>query len=175
MKKAVIGIIPTEGHAEALVADLQRAGFDPRDISVLYPDRRGTRELAHVQGTKAPEGAVTGVGAGGALGGTLGLLIGVGFFAIPGLGPFIAAGPIVAMMAGAAAGAAFGGVAGALVGLGIPEIEAKVYEGHLRDGNILVAVHSERPEYRERAKQHFRAHGASDVGTVTEAQVTSRR
>src|SRR4030095_13155260 len=114
----------------------------PNDISVLFPDKSGTRDFAHEQNTKAPEGAAAGAGTGGILGGALGWLVGIGTLAIPGLGPFIAAGPIMAALSGAAAGAALGGITGALLRMGIPEYEAQRYEGKLKEGNILISVHT---------------------------------
>src|SRR5687767_413211 len=129
--KAVIGLVSSEIQAQNIVGQLQQEGFSNNDISALFPDKRGTRDFAHEQNTKAPEGAVAGASAGGAIGGTLGLLAGIGALAIPGVGPLIAAGPIMAALSGAAAGAAVGGITGALVGLGIPEVEAKAYEGKL--------------------------------------------
>ena len=171
MKKAVIGVLPTQVAAEAAAAQLQADGFASHDISVLFPDQRATKEFAHEKHTKAPEGAATGAGAGGVLGGTLGLLAGIGALAIPGLGPFIAAGPIMAALSGAAAGAAAGGLTGTLVGLGIPEYEAKIYEGKLRQGNILLAVHTEDGEERKRATEAFKRVGVTDVSSQTEASV----
>ena len=134
--KAVFGIAKSVAQAERIADGLKAAGFSGDDISVLFPDKEGTRDFAHEQHTKAPEGAATGAGTGGVLGGALGWLVGIGSLAIPGVGPFIAAGPIMAALAGAAVGAAAGGLAGALVGLGIPEYEAKRYEGKIREGNI---------------------------------------
>jgi hypothetical protein len=173
-KKAVLGLVPTQAKAEAIVGNRQRAGFSNNDISALFPDKQGTRDFAHEQHTKAPEGAVAGAGAGGAIGGTIGLLAGIGALAIPGLGPFIAAGPIMAALSGLAAGAAVGGVAGALVGLGIPEIEAKVYEGKIKDGNILLSVHIEDGDERARAKKIFEAGGATDIVTAGEESVPKK-
>jgi len=170
-KHAVIGLVSTQSQAERLVADLQAAGFLSTDISALFPDKAGTRDFAHEQHTKAPEGAVAGVGAGGVVGGTIGLLAGIGALAIPGLGPFIAAGPIMAALSGAAAGAAVGGVAGALVGMGIPELEAKQYEGKIKDGNILISVHVESSDERSRAKGVLETGGATHVVTAGESHV----
>jgi hypothetical protein len=170
-KKAIIGLVTTEAQAQALVGELRTIGFSPNDISVLLPDTGGTRDFAHENNTKAPEGAVTGVSAGGALGGTLGLLAGIGALAIPGLGPFIAAGPLMAALSGAAVGAAVGGVTGALVGMGIPEIEAKQYEGKIKSGNILVAVHTEDGKEADRAKDVYKRLGATDVSSLSEAGV----
>ena len=166
--KAVIGLVGTEGQAGYIIGELRAAGFDSNDVSALLPDTRGTRDFAHEHNTKAPEGAVAGVGAGGALGGTLGLLVGIGALAIPGLGPFIAAGPLMAALSGAAVGAAVGGVTGALIGMGIPEIEAKKYEGKIKSGNILLAVHVEDSKEVARAKEIFKRNGAQDVSTVGE-------
>ena len=142
MKKSVMCIVQNQTQANSIVGNLQSAGFSNSDISVLFPDRQGSKDFAHEHNTKAPEGAVAGVGAGGVLGGTIGLLAGIGALAIPGLGPFIAAGPLLAALSGAAAGATVGGIAGALIGLGIPEIEAKRYEGKIKSGNILISVHT---------------------------------
>lgn len=169
--KAVVGIVSNQSQAEQLVAELQRAGFSASDISALFPDKRGTRDFAHEQNTKAPEGAVAGAGAGGAIGGTLGLLAGIGALAIPGVGPLIAAGPIMAALSGAAAGAAVGGVTGALIGMGIPELEAKQYEAKVKDGNILLSVHVEDSDERARAKKILQKGGARDVVTAGEASV----
>src|SRR5580698_2208249 len=139
MKKAVMCIVQNRVAAESIVGQLLSAGFTNNDISVLFPDKAGTKDFAHEHSTKAPEGAVAGVGTGGVIGGTLGLLAGIGALAIPGLGPFIAAGPLLAALSGAAVGAAVGGIAGALVGMGIPEYEAKRYEGKIRKGNVLIS------------------------------------
>lgn len=172
MKKAIIGIVETRAQAEATVETLQRsAGIAVNDISVLLPDTQGTRDFAHEHHTKAPEGAATGAGAGGVLGGTLGLLAGIGALAIPGVGPLIAAGPVLAALSGAAAGAAVGGLTGALVGLGIPEIEARAYEGKLRGGNILIAVHTDSREQQRAAEEVLKNAGAHHVGATTEASL----
>jgi len=168
MKKAVIGIVETQSQADAIVERLYDMGFRTADISVLLPDNSGTTAFAHEQHTKAPEGATAGAGAGGLLGGSLGVLLGVGALAIPGLGPFIAAGPIMAGLSGLAAGAAMGGLAGALVGMGVPEFEAKVYEGKLKAGNILVSVHTDDEGERARAMGVFKGAGVADATTQTE-------
>lgn len=169
--KAVIGLVSDQMKAEVIVEKLQQAGFSTNDISALFPDKRGTRDFAHEQNTKAPEGAVAGVGAGGVVGGTLGLLAGIGALAIPGVGPLIAAGPIMAALSGAAAGAAVGGIAGALIGLGIPELEAKQYEGKIKEGNILLSVHVTDKDQQSRAKQILDASDATDIVTAGEAGV----
>jgi hypothetical protein len=171
MKRAVIGTVDSREIAEQMVLSLQQAGFASSDVSVLFPDKHGTRDFAHEHNTKAPEGAVAGVSAGGAVGGTIGLLAGIGALAIPGLGPFIAAGPIMAALSGAAAGAAVGGVTGALIGMGIPELEAKAYEGKLRGGNILLAVHTEDREEQKKATEIMKRLGAHDVDATSEAGV----
>jgi len=175
MKKSVIGIVETQIQAERIVDQLQERGVASGDISVLFPDKRGTKDFAHEHNTKAPEGAVAGIGAGGVVGGTLGLLAGIGVLAIPGVGPLIAAGPIMATLSGAAAGAAVGGVAGGLIGLGVPEFEAKSYEGKVRGGNILLAVHIDNGEAEKRAKQVLESNGAHDVATTGETSVPNKR
>jgi hypothetical protein len=169
MKKAVIGIVQTQYQAEKIVEQLQANGFLPSDISVLFPDRAGTSDFAIEHSTKAPEGAAAGAGTGGILGGALGLLVGIGALAIPGLGPFIAAGPLMATLGGAAVGAGVGGITGALIGMGIPEIEAKLYEGKVKSGNILVAVHTDDSRQQKRARAIFDLADAEDVSTITES------
>jgi hypothetical protein len=169
--KTVVGILDDQTQAENVVTTLQSAGFAGNDISVLFPDKRGTKDFAHEHNTKAPEGAVAGVAGGGVVGGTIGLLAGIGALAIPGLGPFIAAGPLMAALSGAAAGAAIGGIAGALIGMGIPELEAKRYEGKVRGGNLLVAVHVDSSDEQKRATEILKRAGAHDVTATTEASV----
>ncbi|MGE0684590.1 MAG: hypothetical protein AB7P69_27245 [Candidatus Binatia bacterium] len=171
MATSVFCIAKTYGQAVSIVDRLKVSGFSNNDVSVLFPDKSGTRDFAHEQNTKAPEGVVTGGAAGGVLGGALGWLVGVGSLAIPGLGPFIAAGPILAAMSGAAAGAALGGATGALVGMGMPEYEAKQYEGKLREGNILISVHAEDSDERDRAKEIFENAGAEGISSSSEASV----
>src|SRR5438477_6797044 len=165
MSKSVFGIAITHGQAERIVEQLQAKGFAASEISVLMPDTGGTRDVGHVKATKAPEGATTGA----ATGGVIGLLAGIGALAIPGVGPFIAAGPIMAALSGAAVGAATGGVVGGLIGLGIPEIEAKRYDEKLKKGNYLLAVHTDESEDVDRAKDIFKTAGAEDISTVSEA------
>src|SRR5580658_8695939 len=145
-KSSVICIAKSEAQAISIANELKAANFSNNDISVLFPDKAGTKDFAHEQHTKAPEGATTGGVTGGILGGAFGWLVGIGALAIPGVGPFIAAGPIMAALGGAAVGGAVGGIAGALIGMGIPEYEAKRYEGKVRSGNILISVHTERSE-----------------------------
>ncbi len=171
MKKAVIGIVQSRAQAEAAVDYLQTAGFSLRDISVLLPDKQGARDFAHEHNTKAPEGAVAGAGTGGLLGGTLGLLAGIGALAIPGVGPLIAAGPLMGALSGMAAGAAVGGVAGSLIGMGIPEYEAKIYEGKVSGGNLLLAVHVENAEEQKRATAALKEVGAEQVSAAGEASI----
>src|SRR6187551_4052596 len=173
--KSVVGIVDDEARAESMVVALQSAGFSRNDISVLFPDKRGTKDFAHEPNTKAPEGAVAGAAGGGALGGTIGLLAGIGALAIPGLGPFIAAGPLMAALSGAAAGAALGGITGALVGMGIPEIEAKKYEGKVRGGNLLVAVHVDNSDEQKRAVEILKRANAHDVTATSEASVPNAK
>src|SRR6266436_4041863 len=161
--KAVFCIATNVPQAERIVNQLRAAGFAGDDVSVLFPDKTGTRDFAHEQHTKAPEGAAAGAGSGAVLGGALGWMVGIGALAIPGLGPFIAAGPIMAALAGAGAGAAAGGLAGALIGMGIPELEAKQYEGKIKNGNILLSVHAEDGKEVTRAKEILKNGGAEDI------------
>jgi hypothetical protein len=166
---AVYGIyrdtVALGGGLEALRA----AGFRGTDISVLMPENVGTKDFVHKKDTKAPEGATTGVASGALIGGALGWLVGIGALAIPGLGPFIAAGPIMGLLAGAGAGGAVGGVAGALIGMGIPEYEAKRYEGRVKSGGILLSVHCDSSEWVKRGKQILERTGAEEIGTAGEA------
>jgi hypothetical protein len=166
---AVFGIYPSYANVESGVDGLKAVGFSNRDISVLFPESAGSRDFAHQKGTKAPEGATAGAGTGIVLGGALGWLIGVGALAIPGMGPFIAAGPIMAALAGAGVGGTVGGIAGALVGMGIPEYEAKRFEGRVKDGGILLSVHSDSSEWTKRAKLILEATGAQDISSTAEA------
>lgn len=171
MSKAVIGIAKTQLQAETIITRLEGAGVSTSDISVLMPDRSSTHDFAHEHHTKAPEGATIGGSAGGVAGGVLGLLAGIGALAIPGVGPFIAAGPIMAALSGAAVGAALGGVAGALVGLGMPEYEAKQYEAKLKDGNILISVHTSNSDEADRIEEILEDAGAEDVSVTGEEDV----
>jgi len=166
---AVFGIYRDRRHAEQAVDALRAAGFRNSDVSVLLPDNAGTKDFAHEKNTKAPEGVTTGAASGGVLGGALGWLAGIGALAIPGVGPFIAAGPIMGALAGAGVGGAVGGLVGALVGMGIPEYEAKRYEGRVREGGVLLSVHADNSDWVKRAKDLLRDTGAEDVSSSGEA------
>ena len=166
---AVFGIYKTLGTAEAAVDHLLSNGFTNSAISVLMPDDESTRAFAHEKNTKAPEGTTTGVTTGGVIGGTLGLLAGIGALAIPGFGPLIAAGPIVASLAGLGVGGAVGGIVGALIGLGIPEYEAKRYEGAVKGGGTLLSVHCDTSEQIDSAKASLKETGAQDIASSGEA------
>jgi Protein of unknown function (DUF3341) len=166
---AVFGIYPNRTSVETAVEALKAAEFRNSDISVLFPENTGTKDFAHKKDTKAPEGATTGAGTGALLGGGLGWLAGIGALAIPGLGPFIAAGPVMAALAGAGVGGAVGGLTGALIGMGIPEYEAKRYEGRVKDGGILLSVHSDDSKWTKRAKEILERTGAQDVSSTGEA------
>jgi hypothetical protein len=175
MAKSVFGIARSEDQAIRIANALRAAGFSQNDVSVLFPDKQGTRDFAHEQHTKAPEGAVSGVVTGGIIGGALGWLVGIGSLAIPGVGPFIAAGPILAALGGVAAGGTAGGIVGALIGMGIPEYEAKRYEGKIREGNILISVHAENSDEVSRAKEIFRNAGAEDIAYTGEESVNGHK
>lgn len=167
---AVFGIYSDPLHADEGVDTLRVAGFRNTDISVLFPDNEGSKDFAHEKNTKAPEGAVTGGASGAFLGGALGWLAGIGALAIPGLGPFIVAGPIIAMLGGVGVGGTVGGLAGALVGAGIPEYEAKRYEGRIRKGGILLSVHCDDSDWVRRAEKVLAETGAEDIAPATEAK-----
>jgi hypothetical protein len=169
---AVFGIYKSREHAERAVDSLIAAGFASTAISVLLPDTGSTRDFAHQKDTKAPEGATAGVTAGGVVGGALGVLAGIGALAIPGLGPFIAAGPIMAGLAGLGVGGAVGGLVGALVGMGIPEYEAKRYEGHVKGGGTLLSVHCDTSDQISRAKDMLKGTGATDIASTGESAGT---
>jgi hypothetical protein len=171
---AVFGIYPNATSAELAVDSLIAAGFSNSDISVLLPDTQSTRDFAHHKDTKAPEGTAVGVTAGGVIGGTIGVLAGVGALAIPGVGPFIAAGPIMAGLAGLGVGGAVGGLVGALVGMGIPEYEAKRYEGRVKNGGTLLSVHCDTAEEIKRAKDMLTSSGADDISSTSERSSDSK-
>jgi hypothetical protein len=166
---AAYGIYPTRSGVERGVDALKAAGYRNTDISVLFPLNEGTKDFAHEKNTKAPEGATAGGATGAVVGGTLGWLAGIGSLAIPGIGPFIAAGPIVAALAGAGAGGAVGALAGSLIGMGIPEFEAKRYEGRVKDGGILLSVHCDDSSWTKRAKKILEDTGAESVSSSGEA------
>ena len=166
---SVFGIYPTRMHAEEAVDALRTAGFRAEDISALFPDNAGSKDFAHEKNTKAPEGATTGASTGAIAGGVLGWLAGIGALAIPGVGPLIAAGPIMGMLAGAGVGGVTGGLIGALVGMGIPEYEAKRYEGRVKEGGILMSVHCDTSDWVSKAKDILHRTGAEDVASAGEA------
>lgn len=165
--KVVFGIYRDRSVAESGVSTLKKNGFRVSDISLLLPQQSGTESLATSKATKAPEGTAAGASTGAVVGGTLGLLAGIGAIAIPGMGPFIAAGPIMAGLAGLGVGGAVGAVSGALIGLGIPEYEAKVYEGFVKDGGILVSVHVDDSDWADKAKKLLQETGADNVSIST--------
>ena len=167
---AVFGIYPSYATVEMGVDGLKAAGFSNRDISVLFPQSAGSKDFAHEKGTKAPEGAATGATSGAVVGGTLGWLAGIGALAIPGLGPFIAAGPIMAALSGMGVGAAVGGIGGALVGMGIPEYEAKRYEGRVKSGRILLSVHADDSDWVKKAEEILKVTGADDISSSSETK-----
>src|SRR5665213_933683 len=170
-KTAVFGMYQNAKQAERTVDDLLAAGFSNDDISVLLPDNKGTRDFAHDKSTKAPEGAAAGVTAGGAIGGVLGLLAGIGVLAIPGVGPLIAAGPIMAALAGLGVGGAVGGIVGALTGMGIPEYEATRYEGRVKGGGTLLSVHCDTTDEVSRAKSILKGTKAEDIAASSESSL----
>jgi len=170
---SVFGIYRDTDAAERAVNRIVAAGFSNADVSVLLPDNKSTRDFAHEKNTKAPEGTATGVTAGGVVGGTLGLLAGIGALAIPGVGPFIAAGPIMGALAGLGMGGTVGGLIGALVGMGIPEYEAHRYEGRVKEGGVLLSVHCDTSDEVARAKDLLKGSGAEDISATGEVAVGS--
>jgi hypothetical protein len=172
-KTAVFGIYSTATEAERAVDALVNEGFSNSDVSVLMSDKQGSKDFAHEKNTKAPEGTTTGVATGGAIGGTLGLLAGIGALAIPGVGPLIAAGPIMGALAGLGVGGAVGGIVGALVGMGIPEYEAKRYEGRIKEGGVLLSAHCDTSEQIDRAKAILERTGATDIASAGEEAVAA--
>lgn len=162
---SIFCIAASQAQAAEILENLQAAGISNDHVSALWPDQGGIKYFAHERHTKAPEGASVGASTGGILAGALGWLAGIGALAIPGAGPFIAAGPIMAALSAAALGAALGGVTGALIGMGIPEYEARRYEGKIREGNILISVHPEHAGQVERAREIFERCGAHDIST----------
>jgi len=171
MTKAVFCIAKSIEQTEAIITNLQLAGFSYNDISVLFPDKSTTKDFAHEKHTKAPEGAAIGGSVGLSVGAVVGLLAGIGALAIPGVGPFIAAGPIMAALSGAALGAATGGLAGSLIGLGIPEYEAKRYEGKIIGGNTLISVHTKNGVAIDKVKDIFKFAHAEDISSTEEETV----
>jgi hypothetical protein len=172
-KTAVFGIYTTREAVERAVDTFVNDGFPGSSVSVLLPENLGGKSIGTEKATKAPEGATTGAGAGAVIGGTLGVLAGVGLLAIPGLGPFIAAGPIMAGLAGLGVGGAVGGFTGALIGMGIPEFEAKRYEGRLLKGGILLSVHCDTSDQIKRAKELMKVTGGEDVASTGESSSKS--
>ena len=166
---ATFGLYPTYADLENAVTAFSREGFRETDISVLMPKNVGSKDLITTKSTKAPEGAALGAASGAAVGGALAWFTAIGVLAIPGAGPFLAAGPIVAAFAGAGAVGVTGGIAGALIGLGIPEFEARRYEGRIRKGGILLSVHCDGHEWAKRAKEILERTGALDISTTRES------
>ena len=167
-KTSVFCITKSRTHAERIIDRLHASGFAYSEISVLMPETESQHDIGHIKATKAPEGTATGAATGGVAGGVLGLLAGIGALAIPGVGPFIAAGPIMAALSGAALGATTGGIVGGLIGLGIPEIEAKIYEEKLKTGNYLVSVHGHDSKEVDRAKEIYKSENAEDISTTSQ-------
>ena len=167
---SVFAVYATREQVERTVDALRTKGFRATDVSVLWPENVGSKDLAHEMHTKAPEGATAGAGTGAIIGGTLGWLAGIGALAIPGIGPLIAAGPIVAALAGAGAVGALGGITGALAGLGIPEYEAKRYEGRVRKGGILLSVHADDSQWAKRGREVLNETGAEDISSTGEVK-----
>lgn len=166
---AVYGLYNDRLGVEEAIDSLKQAGFRKTDISVLLAENVGSKDFAHEKNTKAPEGAIAGAGSGAVIGGALGWVAGIGLLAIPGIGPFIAAGPIMGLLAGVGVGGTVGSILGALVGMGLPEYEAKRFEGRIKQGGILLSVHCDNSEWVKRAKILLTDTGGSDVASAAEA------
>lgn len=166
---SIFGIYPTRAGVETAIDNLRAAGFRGTDMSVLFQENLGSKDLAVEKSTKAPEGAASGAGSGAIIGGTLGWLVGIGALVIPGIGPLVAAGPIVVALAGLGAGGALGGLAGGLLGLGISEYEAKRYDGRIRKGGLLLSVHTDNSNWSKKAKEVLARTGAEDISVSVEA------
>jgi len=169
-KIAVFGMYRTRQDVEQTVQILKSSDFRNTDISVLFSESAGTKDFVHEKHTKVPEGTSAGAGTGAVIGGALGWLTGIGALAIPGVGPFIAAGPIVTLLAGIGAGGVIGGIAGALIGMGIPEYEAKRYEGRIKEGGILLSVHCDSSDWKKKALEILKQSGAEDIGSEGEVK-----
>lgn len=167
---SVFGIYSNELDTTEGIDQLKSAGFRNTDVSMLYSENAGNKDFAHEKSSKAPEGIAVGAGSGAVVGGALGWLAGIGALAIPGLGPFIAAGPIMALLSGIGVGGTVGGITGALIGSGIPEYEAKRYEGRIRKGGVLISVHCDNSEWAKTARDVLERTGAQDISTTTEAK-----
>ena len=166
---AAFGIYQTQADVEYALDALRAEGYRNTDISVLFPENKGTKDLAVEKNTKAHEGTAAGATSGAVIGGTLGWLAGIGALAIPGIGPLLAAGPIVAALTGVGVGGAIGGITGALVGMGIPEYEAKRYEGRIKGGGILLSVHCDDSNWTKKAKDILVRTSATEVSSTGEA------
>jgi hypothetical protein len=167
---AVYGLYKDRRGVDAALETLKQSGFRNTDVSVLFPETQGSKDFALDKSTKAPEGLAVGAGSGAVLGGALGWLAGIGLLAVPGIGPFVAAGPIIALLAGVGVGGSVGSIVGALVGMGMPEYEAKRYEGRIREGGILFSVHCDSPEWVKRAKDLLQQTGAEHIASAGEAK-----
>jgi hypothetical protein len=172
---AVFGIYPTYESLEGAVDALRSSGFRNTDVSFLMAENVGSKDFGHRKSSKAPEGVVAGASSGVVLGGALGWLIGVGALTIPGFGPLIAAGPVVAALAGAGALGTAAGILGGLIGIGIPEYEARRYEGRVRDGGNLLSVHCDNIEWTKLAKDILGRTGARDISSTEEAKADFAR
>jgi len=169
-RTTVVGVFHDRDHARDAIDALKNDGFNPDTISILSPDKQATQDIAEETGTHAGTGAATGAIAGGILGGLGGWLLGIGALAIPGIGPFIAAGAFASALGGAALGAGVGAIAGALVGMGVPEEDAEYYEGEAKAGRTLVTVRA--PERYDDAQRILRDGGAYDIESRDTAVAT---
>ena len=174
-KTAVFGIYAQRKECEQAAEELINVGFLPTDLSVLLPENLANSPNVVIQkSTKAPEAAVTGAASGATIGGAFGLLAGLGALAIPGIGPFLAAGPLIGALAGVGIGGTVGGFAGALVGMGTPEYEAKRYESRLQKGGILFSVYCDTDQKAKLAREILARTGAEDVAEASESSAAKK-
>ena len=170
---SVFCISKTRSQADHLVDSLKESKFSKHGISVLFPDKGSTGEIALAHDAKSAGNILASAVTGGLVGGSLGWIAGFGAITIPGVGPFIAAGPILAALSPATVGATLGGIVGGLVGLGIAENDAKRFEGKVKKGSFLLSVHADNAADIRRAKELFTRANAEDICVTGELASTA--
>lgn len=171
MPKTAFCLAASPVQAERIVQRLQVNGFGSSDISVLHTDTTSEHDIETEHGNKASEGMAKGAATGGIAGGAIALLAGLGVLAIPGLGAFIAAGPLMAAISGLAIGAATGGIVGGLIGFGLPETEAQRYADKVKRGNYLISAHAAGTTQIQRAREIFEVEQAGDISIVDDSKL----
>ncbi len=168
--RALFGIYAGPSDAENAVSQLKMAGFRNTDLSMLFPENEGTKDLAWDKTTKSSEGALAGAGIGLIVGGALGWIAGSGMLALPYLGMLLTAGPIMSLLSGIGVGGVIGGLIGALIGLASPRYEAKRYQGRVRRGAILLSVHCDDSDWAKTAQAIVEQTGAEGISITREAK-----